>query len=317
MRSASLEDNLSSLRRIIVCIVLKHDLSSEMSNLDATRLSVGMILCIFYSFRIVKYNRKGQAIMILYQLYKATRMTVAKASSKREWMDQTDSKFAYRCLPLSIANSHGYVFSLKKPVQFMWNGKNTVSDITIKTNPDNMISSIFGNGIITIHLDYIVTTDKGDNIVITGPHNQIFPGMHHLTGIYESDWAPFSFTMNYKITHPEQLITITPNQPICQIYPIPRNYIEEDITTIKHISENPQLESNYQQFSDSRGKFLSDHEGNKESLRYWQKTYFKGEFIDGTKCPFDHKTKLNLPPIETIYHEHQMSDPSSLEPDTH
>lgn len=255
--------------------------------------------------------------MILYQLHKNSRTIVTKASSKRDWMENTDSRFAYRCLPLSIANSHGYVFNLKKPVQFIWNGKDTTDAITIKSNPDNMIASIFGSGIITLHLDYIVTTNKGDNIVITGPHNQYFTGMHHLTGIYETDWAPFSFTMNYKITHPDQLITITPNQPVCQIYPIPRNYIEEDVTTIKHISENPTLESHYQQFSDSREKFLSSNRENKDSIKYWQKTYFKGEFVDGTKCPFDHKTKLHLPPIETTHHEYQKSEPSSQESDTH
>ena len=255
--------------------------------------------------------------MILYQLHKTARTTVTKASSKRDWMEKTDSRFAYRCLPLSIANSHGYVFSLKKPVQFIWNGENTTDAITIKSNPDDMIASIFGSGIITLHLDHIVTTNKGDNIVITGPHNQYFTGMHHLTGIYETDWAPFSFTMNYKITHPNQLMTITPNQPVCQIYPIPRNYIEEDVTTIKHISENPTLEKHYQQFSESREQFLAGNREIKDSIKYWQKTYFKGEYVDGTKCPFDHKTRLHLPTIETTHHEHQKSDPSSQESDTH
>ena len=33
---------------------------------------------------------------------------IRAAPSKREWMDKTPDSFAYRCLPLSIANAHGW-----------------------------------------------------------------------------------------------------------------------------------------------------------------------------------------------------------------
>ena len=33
---------------------------------------------------------------------------VVPAAPRREWMDATTESFAYRCLPLAIANSHGW-----------------------------------------------------------------------------------------------------------------------------------------------------------------------------------------------------------------
>jgi hypothetical protein len=33
---------------------------------------------------------------------------IRPASARREWMDQTIDSFAYRCLPLNIANAHGW-----------------------------------------------------------------------------------------------------------------------------------------------------------------------------------------------------------------
>ena len=32
---------------------------------------------------------------------------IRPAPADREWMDNIDQRFAYRCLPLSIANAHG------------------------------------------------------------------------------------------------------------------------------------------------------------------------------------------------------------------
>jgi hypothetical protein len=34
--------------------------------------------------------------------------TIRPASATRDWMDRTQSSFAYRCLPLNVANSHGW-----------------------------------------------------------------------------------------------------------------------------------------------------------------------------------------------------------------
>ena len=40
----------------------------------------------------------------------------------REWMDNTSQSYAYRCLPLNIANAHGWSFHLPFEVQAYWNG---------------------------------------------------------------------------------------------------------------------------------------------------------------------------------------------------
>ena len=33
---------------------------------------------------------------------------IAPASARRDWMTSTPESFAYRCLPLAIANAHGW-----------------------------------------------------------------------------------------------------------------------------------------------------------------------------------------------------------------
>ena len=37
---------------------------------------------------------------------------IRPAPVERDWMDATDQRYAYRCLPLSIANAHGWKSSV-------------------------------------------------------------------------------------------------------------------------------------------------------------------------------------------------------------
>ena len=50
----------------------------------------------------------------------------------REWMDMTDQRYAYRCIPLSIANASGWEILLPAPFSATWTGGNLISDIQIR-----------------------------------------------------------------------------------------------------------------------------------------------------------------------------------------
>jgi len=46
--------------------------------------------------KLVAYRIDGHSVQI------------RPAPLEREWMDSSDQRFAYRCLPLNIANAHGW-----------------------------------------------------------------------------------------------------------------------------------------------------------------------------------------------------------------
>ncbi len=45
--------------------------------------------------------------LLLYP-YSRGRPAIRPAESKRQWMDDSPQSYAYRCLPLTIANTHGW-----------------------------------------------------------------------------------------------------------------------------------------------------------------------------------------------------------------
>jgi Family of unknown function (DUF6065) len=112
--------------------------------------------------------------LILY-LHPGWQPLIRPASAKRAWMDETPESFSYRCLPLNIANAHGW--ELLNPCEFeaQWNGRSDTNAITIRAQPgrrtEGLATSLFGQGVITFHIPGIFRTPPGWNLWIGGYSN--------------------------------------------------------------------------------------------------------------------------------------------------
>lgn len=225
------------------------------------------------------------------------------ASSKRDWMDDTTQSYAYRCLPLNISNMHGWCFHLLHDFNVEWDGGNSLESIKI-SSPSKDIGrtcvSVFGYGILTFHTHGVFRTEPDWDIIATGPHNSPKDGISPLTGIIETDWAPYSFTMNWKITRPNTRIRFRKGEPYCMVYPIQHGFLEAIEPEIRPMQENEKLYQDHKQWSDSRHKFIADlkNEDSRAQQEKWQKAYYRGLNPDDTPgCPH-HKIKLRLKDFE-------------------
>src|SRR5437016_13852970 len=86
---------------------------------------------------------------------------IVPARASRAWMDAFPDRHAYRCLPLSIANSHGWDILCPAPLEIEWNGGPAIEDLTVRALqplPDgrpvvDFCRSNFSRGIVTFHTD--------------------------------------------------------------------------------------------------------------------------------------------------------------------
>lgn len=219
---------------------------------------------------------------------------IRKAELKREWMDDTQEQYAYRCLPLNMANQFGWEICIKEKVKAIWNGGSSAEDIKIITDNKHNSTSIFGHGILTFHIQWLFKTENPYNLYITGPANNIISGIQPLSGIYETNWAPFSFTMNWKFLEPNKIVTFEKDTPICLVFPINPELLENTTLKIDSLKNNKEIYNQYFEWSKSRDNFHKMDRSNLKSSETWQKHYFQGKYVDGTKCPFDHRTKYKI-----------------------
>ena len=220
---------------------------------------------------------------------------IRTADRKREWMDDTQDRFAYRCLPLSIANQTGWEILSPAGFSARWNGKNDLPAIKIKFDDEEspLIGSHFGHGVLTFTLGYLFRTTKAHNLWVKGPTNQFKDGIAALEGLIETDWTPFTFTMNWQFTRRRHEIRFEKDEPICTILPYPRHYIGKFDPKLKVINENPKLYNQYVAWKDDREQFLRDLKNpDSEAVKAgWQKTYMKGEDQFG-KVFAGHQTRV-------------------------
>lgn len=234
--------------------------------------------------------------IILYRINKGVPIFVRQGIRERRWMDETQEKYAYRCLPLTIANQNGYEVCTKTRIKIVWNGGNLKEDIHIETNPlrPDIVKSHFGNGVVTFHTNLLIRTPEGVNTYVTGIPNLPKRGITPLDGIVETDWNPATFTMNWKLTEPFFEVIFEPWEPFCFFYPIERGYVEQFGTVVKSLEDSEEEYKNFTEWSNSRENFKKQ-ESYKNS---WQKHYFQGIHLDGSKPEVDHQTKIKLDDIK-------------------
>ena len=219
------------------------------------------------------------------------------ASPKRVWMDATGG-FAYRCLPLTIANQAGWLVRCPAPFQAVWTGGDTAVDTGVMVHPEhqhfaNQILSHFGFGVSTFSLPWLFRTPEGYALSVRGPSNAPKHGVAPLEGIVETDWATSTFTMNWKITEVDRIVRFERGEPICMISPVRVADLERFEPEVQTIDADPGLKAAYEQWSASRTGFNEDPE---RQAGDWQKDYFRGETPAGEKAR-EHRSRLKIKPF--------------------
>ncbi len=230
------------------------------------------------------------------------RIDIRPAPVERVWMEKTPQRYAYRCLPLNIANAHGWEILCPSTFTAVWNGTNALNSLRIQASPDTIAPALshFGNGVLTFHIPCLFRTDPGYDLMVQGPINSPKDAIAPLCGIVETDWAPYTFTMNWIFTRPHAVIRFQQGEPFCHIFPIQRGAIESVDPEIKSLSENPALHAEYEAWNASRLQFNTDlkRPGSAARDEEWQKLYFRGVAADGTRTGVaDHRTRLKLRPF--------------------
>ena len=249
-------------------------------------------------------------VIIANELYDTSKFSIDNAtnivvgSPKRDWMDKTRNKFAYRCLPLIVANTLGWQILCPHEVDVVWNGGKSISDLSVHVNgPYKFASSHFGDGVLTFTLPFLIRTTKNHDLYVKGPTNLPKRGIHALEGLVETDWLTFTFTMNWKMTEPGKKIRFEKGEPFCQFFPYPKNYISDFDPILKTPSECT-LEM-YEKYNKKRIDFNEYLKIDKspDAGKKWQKFYFRGEYPEDdfdVKCTdlgFDHNTTSQTKPF--------------------
>ncbi len=234
-------------------------------------------------------------------IYDEWRPRIRVASSRRGWMDATPESFAYRCLPLGIANAHGWEIANAVGFAARWTGGSGTDAVEIRlddpaTPPIDAPVSLFGQGTITFHIAGLFRTPPGWNLWIGGAPNEAKDGIAALAGQIETDWSPYSFTMNWRFTRRDHWVRFERDETIGFFFPIQRGVAETVRPRVRPIDESPELKRQFEAWSRSRDAFQARMRETPPAnpAEKWQKLYYRGVCPADEPGAPDHQSKLRL-----------------------
>ncbi|MEZ5840371.1 MAG: DUF6065 family protein [Hyphomicrobiales bacterium] len=218
----------------------------------------------------------------------------------RVWMDEVSGRHPYRCLPLTMANTSGW--EILSPYRFTasWTGGPRQDDLKLVQLCDrpyfsHFAASHFAYGILTFNLSWIFNTEPGWAIWASGAPNSIKDGIAPLAGLVETDWLPYPFTMNWKMTRPGS-VTFEAGEPVCFVMPVPLKAVDEVELVEYRLEDDPELKARHDSFRDTRRTWEERKAAGDPAVanEAWQRFYFKGDLPDGSHAPGFHINKRRL-----------------------
>jgi hypothetical protein len=129
---------------------------------------------------------------------------------------------------------------------------------------------------------------------VSGTPNWWKPGAIGLEGIVETFWSPYTFTMNWRLTHPGACIQFDKGDPICFIQPADPASVEHIEPRIRPIDEQPDLKAEHEAWCAARRELNENPNRGKD----WQKNYFQGKRMCGDVEP-EHRSRVDAKPFKT------------------
>lgn len=222
-------------------------------------------------------------------------------------MDSTPGKYAYRCIPLSSANTMGWEILNPVDVELRWSGKDDGDQIDVKAAANDPFAPHphFGSGTVTWYLPFLFRTPPEYGLMITGPANHDKQYITPLDAFVRTDWIPFPFTMNWRITTPNETIRFAAGEPVCRILPYPLELLNDMQVEIRDMTEDPefmqrmknwetQRAEDYKSQQEAEQKWAAEgHEPDMQEL--WNSQYAKGRGADAGKAAHQNVFKCKEP----------------------
>lgn len=196
---------------------------------------------------------------------------IKPCTAKSDWMDGTHDKYAYRCIPLVSANTMGWELFNPVASEARWNGGDSNADIEIRIEHEHpfAINSHFGSGMVTWYLPFLFRTSPDLGLIVTGPANHAREDAVPLDAFVRTDWLPFPFTMNWRLTRKDRFVKFAKNEPICRILPYPIALLNETQLEITNLADDPGFMAEVNAFGAKRQENVAKQQ---EETKAWLET---------------------------------------------
>lgn len=165
----------------------------------------------------------------------SVRVKIEQTHVKREWMDNTGGAHAYKCFPVTLANTLGWSISFMDDIEFVWDGISESQDCHVKIikDPGNVCTTSRGNGTISFYTGIFFETDENTTMLQIVPPNYFIDGATPFTSLISTSFFNDAIPVAWMITRANSVIRIPAGTPVATFIPISIKKINETELTIE------------------------------------------------------------------------------------
>ena len=227
---------------------------------------------------------------------------IKQSRLKRDWMDDTYLKHAYRCLPLSQANVNGWEIILQQDLVVQWDGGQSVPRILEgEVYRGRTIANCNKVGMIDIHMGWAFSTEEGYDTWLTGPPNYFLDGAVPLTASIPSHWWPDEVQFSWKITKVGEPVVFPEGMPFAFFMVYPNSLMPSMDVEVENLWDKPDLIEQRMSYSEAKMK------KNREEPWKWMNGIRTGLNEKGEQIGPKHEggPKLQEPDIPEVPYHHE------------
>jgi hypothetical protein len=172
-------------------------------------------------------------------------VTLSPMSIKRDWLDETPDKHAYKCFPVTSANMVGWNISCDKDIRFIWDGINDTSQdhVTILEGGEFTYTGR-GQSSLSIHTGIVIRSDQNTSIMTINPVNYFNDEFETIATVISTSWLDTGFPLAIRSKIANKEILIKAGQPIATIIPISLSAMDKTEIQIFDYSDPERIREN-------------------------------------------------------------------------
>ena len=174
------------------------------------------------------------SILKAYKTHKDS-FIIESISVKRKWMDETPDGHAYRCFPVTMANTIGWTLSCPVDVSFIWDGNIDTTPERVKIlSGEQYCYTGRGQASVSFNTGLILKSEKNISVFSITPQNYFYEDFEVMSSLISTSFFNVDFPLAIKVKIPNKEITIKAGTPIATIIPISLTLLKDESVEIEN-----------------------------------------------------------------------------------
>jgi len=162
---------------------------------------------------------------------------ISQMSVKRDWMDETSERHAYRCFPITQANVVGWSLACTKDIVFIWDGINDQTADHIKITSPSGAYAGRGQSSISLNTGLIFRTTNEVSILTINPVNYFNDDFETISNMISTSFYDNPLPLAIKAKKSNVETRIIAGTPVATIIPISLTALNDSSINIVEYSD--------------------------------------------------------------------------------